>query len=167
MTEIDAIIGNNNIDASIQENSINASINENVINAIITQSVINAEIIQNVINVTMTGGGASNIENGTVAGQLTYWNGTKWTYIDETLVSFVENILFAKTLKTNDIIRTSSGTITRDENGFIESIELDSGRTINLTRDANDFISEITDGINTWTVARDENNFISSFTYST
>jgi len=60
-------------------------------------------------------------------------------------------------------VSTRNGTITRDGDGLISSVALTGGRTLTLTRDANDAISSITDGTRTWTITRDGDGLISSW----
>jgi len=53
-----------------------------------------------------------------------------------------------------DVVKTRSGTITRDGNGYISSITKTGGRTITFTRDGDNYISSFTDSTNTWTITR-------------
>lgn len=62
-----------------------------------------------------------------------------------------------------DFVKTRSGTITRDINGNISSIELIGGRTITISR-TSEYISSVTDGVRTWNYSRDVNNQITGWT---
>jgi len=62
-----------------------------------------------------------------------------------------------------DFIKTRSGTITRDVNGRIQSINKIGGRTITLSRDGNNNITSATDGKYTYSYVRDINNKIISW----
>ena len=54
------------------------------------------------------------------------------------------------------------GTITRTGD-YISSIALSDGRTLTVTRDANDRISSITDGTTTWTYTRNVDGEVTSW----
>lgn len=72
----------------------------------------------------------------------------------------------------NDIIQSQTpypspapcdGDITRDANGYITSVALNSGITVTITRDANHLIMAIDNTIVTWSFTRDGLNRIASW----
>lgn len=71
----------------------------------------------------------------------------------------------AGNVAANSFISKSSGTITRNVDGYISSVAL-TGRTLTITRDVDNYITSVTDGTRTWTYTRDENNRITSWTVS-
>lgn len=64
-------------------------------------------------------------------------------------------------LRGPEFIATRSSTIIRDLNGFVQDVIKTDGRTINISRDTNNYITQYTDSINTWIIGRDINNYIS------
>lgn len=67
-------------------------------------------------------------------------------------------------ITNNDSIVTTGGTINRDVNGDVSSIEYDN-RTVTITRSSG-LITSYTDGTNTWTITRDVNDIITGWTVS-
>lgn len=70
------------------------------------------------------------------------------------------------TLKCPELYQTRSGTITRDANGYIETVARTGGKTYTVTRGADNYISSFTDGTLTWAVTRDANDRISEWSVS-
>jgi hypothetical protein len=66
-------------------------------------------------------------------------------------------------LGEHSLITTLGGTVTR-VGDYISVITLSSGRTLTVTRNADNYISSITDGTNTWTFIRDVDNKLTSWT---
>lgn len=63
-----------------------------------------------------------------------------------------------------DLRLTLPGTVNRNiTTNLITSVVKTGGRTLTPTRDANGFITSLTDGTKTWTFTRNANNFISSW----
>jgi YD repeat-containing protein len=66
---------------------------------------------------------------------------------------------YSNPVYSKSFVSTSSGTYTRNANGYVTSYT--QGKlTYTVTRDANNLVSSITDGIRTWTYSRDSNNYI-------
>jgi len=57
------------------------------------------------------------------------------------------------------------GTITRDVDGYIETVAYTGGRTFTISRVVG-YINSITDGVRTWTYSRDGDNKITSWSVS-
>jgi hypothetical protein len=63
---------------------------------------------------------------------------------------------------TTTFITPTSGSLTRDANGYIQTITNSLGTTT-ITRDADNLISSATNGTWTLTITRDANKYISSW----
>lgn len=63
-----------------------------------------------------------------------------------------------------DFVKTRSGSITRNGSGYITKVTKTGGRTLDVTRDVNNFITSVTDGVRTYTLTRNGSNQVISWT---